>query len=173
MWIAAHRKGMPSQVEAACSDIIKGMKIVSAILVASSLLCAAEVKLGKPLTLKSPIAVAMLLAHADEYAGKTVQVQGKITAVCQMMGCWMELSNDANQRIKIKVEDGVIVFPKDDAGKVAVAEGKFTKTELTREQAVAQAKEEAQENGRKFDPSKVKGRTTLYQIEATGAVITQ
>jgi len=52
-----------------------------------------------------------------------------------------------------------------------VAEGKFTKTELTREQAVAQAKEEAEENGRKFDPAKVKGGITLYQIEGTGAVI--
>lgn len=148
------------------------MKIAFAALIAATVLCAAEIKLGKPLTIKEAMPLATLVAHADEYAGKTVQVKGKITAVCQMMGCWMELTNDAGQHVHIKVEDGVIVFPKDAAGKTAVAEGKFTKTELTREQAIAQAKEEAEDNGRKFDPSKVKGGMTLYQIEGTGAVIT-
>ena len=151
--------------------IIRLMKIVFAVLVAAATLSGAEVKLGKPLTAKSPIPLATLVAHADDYVGKTVQVQGKITAVCQMMGCWMELADDAGQKVRIKVDDGVIVFPKDAAGKVAVAEGKFTKTELTREQAVAQAKENAEESGRKFDPAKVKSGMTLYQIEGTGAVI--
>lgn len=147
------------------------MKLAITALIAVTALCAAEIKLGKPLTVKEPMPLATLIAHADDYSGKTVQVQGKITAVCQMMGCWMELTNDSGQRIRIKVEDGVIVFPKDSAGKTAVAEGKFTKTELTREQAIAQAQEEAEDNGRKFDPAKVKGGMTLYQIEGTGAVI--
>jgi hypothetical protein len=83
----------------------------------------------------------------------------------------MELTNDSGQHVRIKVDDGVIVFPKDSAGKTAVAEGKFTKTELTREQAVAQAKEEAADRGKKFDPAKVKGGMTVYQIEGSGAVI--
>ena len=148
------------------------MKLSIAAVFAVSALFAAEVKLGKPLTVKEPVTLAALMDHPDSYVGKTVQVRGKITAVCQMMGCWMELKNDAGQSVRIKVEDGDIVFPKDSAGKVAVAEGKFTKTELTREQAVAQAKEAAEETGRKFDPSKVKGGMTMYQIEGTGAVIT-
>jgi len=147
------------------------MKIMPAVLVAMTVLYAAEVKLGKPLTVKEAMPLATLVAHADDYVGKTVQVRGKITAVCQMMGCWMELTNDAGQRMRIKVEDGVLVFPKDSAGKVAVAEGKFTKTELTREQAIAEAKEEAEDRHQKFDPAKVKGGMTLYQIEGTGAVI--
>jgi len=147
------------------------MKIVPAVLVAMTVLYAAEVKLGKPLTVKEAMPLATLVAHADDYVGKTVQVRGKITAVCQMMGCWMELTNDAGQKVRIKVEDGVLVFPKDSAGKVAVAEGKFTKTELTREQAIAEAKEEAEDRHQKFDPAKVKGAMTLYQIEGTGAVI--
>ena len=149
------------------------MKIALIVLAAWTALYAAEVKLGKPLTGKEAMPVATLMAHADEYVGKTVQVRGKITAVCQMMGCWMDLANDAGQRVHIKVEDGVIEFPKDSAGKMAVAEGKFTKTELTREQAIARAKEEAEDNGRKFDPAKVKGPMTVYQIEGTGAVITE
>jgi hypothetical protein len=147
------------------------MKIAFAVLIASCVLLAADLKLGKPLAVKEPMSLATLVTHADDYVGKTVQVRGKITAVCQMMGCWMELTNDAGQRVRIKVEDGDIVFPKDSAGKVALAEGKFTKTELTREQVLERAKEEAEETGHKFDPSKVKGGMTFYQIEGTGAVI--
>lgn len=149
----------------------ESMKLPLALLITTAALFAAEVKLGKPLTVKEPVPLATLVAHADDYVGKTVQVKGKITAVCQMMGCWIELTSDTGQRIRIKVEDGDIVFPKDSAGKLAIAEGKFTRTELTREQAVAQAKEEAADNGRKFDPSKIKGGITYYQIEGAGAVI--
>ena len=140
-------------------------------LTAVSLIYAAELKLGKPLAVKEPVSIHTLLSHAGDYVGKTVQVKGKVTEVCQMAGCWMELTNDDGQQVRIKVNDGDIVFPKDAAGKEAVAEGKFAKFELTREQAVAQAKEEAEEKGRKFDPASVKGGITIYQIQGTGAVI--
>jgi hypothetical protein len=53
----------------------------------------------------------------------------------------MELADDKDAKIRIKVEDGVIVFPKSSAGKTAIAEGKFSK----------------QDDG--------------YQIDGTGAVI--
>jgi uncharacterized cupin superfamily protein len=147
------------------------MKILLATLAVAGLLSAAELKLGKPLIVKEPVALATLLAHSDDYTGKTVQVKGKITEVCQMMGCWLDLTNEDGQKVRIKVNDGEIVFPKDSAGKMAVAEGKFTKTELTRDQAVAQAKEEAEEKGKKFDPASIKSGMTVYQIEGTGAVI--
>ncbi len=148
------------------------MRIVLASLLAAGLLSAGDLKLGKPLAEKEALPLATLLAHADDYVGKTVQVKGKIAEVCQEMGCWLELSNDAGQKLRVKVNDGEIVFPKDGAGKVAVAEGKFTKSELTREQAIAKAKEDAEEKGAKFDPASVKGPQTVYQIQGSGAVIT-
>jgi len=144
---------------------------LASIFAAASLISAAEVKLGKPLALKDAVSVATLVAHADDYVGKTVQVKGKITEVCQMMGCWMDLTNDDGQKVRIKVNDGDIVFPKDSPGKLAVAEGKFSKMELTRDQAVEQAREEAEEKGRKFDPASVKSGVTIFQIQGTGAVI--
>ena len=149
------------------------MKFAAAIaaLAAAGLLCAADIRLGKPLTVKEPMPLATLLAHPDTYVGKTVQVKGKITEVCQMAGCWLNLTNQAGQMLRIKVNDGEIEFPKDAAGKTAVAEGKFTRIELTREQAVALAREEAQDRGRKFDSKSVKGAQTLLQIQGTGAVI--
>src|SRR4051794_12204353 len=120
-----------------------------------------ELKLGKPLTQKTPLTIAEVLDKPAGYVGKTIQVKGKITEVCQMMGCWMNLVDSDGRMIRIKVEHGQLEFPKDSAGKTAVAEGNLTRIELTREQAVEQARHEAEEMGRKFDPEKVKSGKTL------------
>jgi hypothetical protein len=146
------------------------MKTLFAFVAAAGLLCAADAKFGKPLTLKEPMTLAALMAKPDDFAGKTVQVKGKITAVCQAMGCWLELVNDEGQHIKFEGHDAEISFPKDCVGKTAIAEGKFTKTELTREQAVAEAKEHAKDTGKAFDESKVRAGVS-YSIEGVGAVI--
>ena len=54
---------------------------------------------------------------------------------------------------------------------MAVAEGTFTKSELTKEQATERAKEDAKDKGKTFDPASVKGPATVYQIQGAGAVI--
>ena len=132
---------------------------------------AAELKLGKPLALKKPTPIEKLLAKPGDYVGKQVQVKGRISEVCQMMGCWMVLTNSEGAAIRLEVEDGVIVFPKDSAGKSAVAEGRFTKTELSKDEAIAQARHEAEDAGRPFNPSSVKGPVAIYSIHGSGAVI--
>src|SRR5215813_7199510 len=141
------------------------MRLITAVFVMTGLLSAAEIKLGKPLTVKEPMPLATLLAKPADYVGKTVQVKGKITEVCQMMGCWIDLTNDEGQKLHVKVADGEIVFPKDSVGKTAIAEGKLTKTQLTKEQAIERAKDEAEERGAKFDPAKIKGPVTIYEIQ--------
>lgn len=143
-----------------------------AVLTGCAALLAAPKDLGKPLTLKEPMTISKVLAAPDDFTGKTVQVKGKVTEVCTMMGCWMNLvETGASKEIRIKVNDGELVFPKEAIGKMAVAEGTFKKIQLTREQAIARAKHEAEETGRKFDPEKVKGPLTIYQIQGTGARI--
>jgi len=138
----------------------------------SALAASAEVKLGKPLKLKQPQPIAEVVARPDPLVGKTLQVKGKITAVCQMMGCWMNLVDPATgAALRVKVDDGVIEFPKDGSGKLALAEGKLEKIELSKEQAIAHAKHEAEEQGRPLDPASVNGPTTTYQLRATGAVV--
>jgi len=104
------------------------MKSIALLFAAAALVCAAEVKLGAPLTLTQATPIAALLANPGEYVGKVVQVKGKVTEVCQEMGCWMAIVDpESNQKITIKVNDGDIVFPKDAPGKRATAEGKFTR----------------------------------------------
>lgn len=147
------------------------MKLAAGLLASLGILFAAEVKLGKPLTLKEATAISSLASEPEKYVGKTVQAKGKVTEVCQMMGCWMNLTDEAGKLVRIKVEDGKIAFPKDSVGKTAIAEGKFVKLELTKDQAIAQGKHEAEENGKKFDPASVTGPVVSYQINGTGAVI--
>ena len=149
------------------------MKSFFALLVIAVSAWAATLSLGKPLTLKRPMSIQALLSAKDQYVGKTVQVKGTITEVCQEMGCWMQLvEQSTGARLQIKVEDGVIVVPKDSAGKTAIAEGVLSKLEMTREEAIEQAQHEAEANKRKFDPASIKGPVTLYQIAGTGATIT-
>ncbi len=137
-----------------------------------SLLSAADLKLGKPLTLTQASSVADLLAKPDALVGKTVQVKGKVTEVCQMMGCWMALADpESGKSVRIKVNDGVIVIPKEAVGKTAVAEGSLSRLQLTKEQALGRAKHEAEEQGRKFDPSKITSGQTIYQVQGSGIVI--
>jgi len=146
------------------------MKLLVAVLCAAALMGAADTKLGKPLAAKETVAISTLLAKPADYVGKTVQVKGKITEVCQTMGCWIYVADAQGNKLRVKVNDGEIVFPKDGAGRTVTAEGVFTKLELTREQAIELAKEEAGD-GRKFDPASIKGPVTMYQIKGTGATL--
>lgn len=147
------------------------MMMLAAVLTAVPLL-AAEVKLGKPVDVKQSTAIADLLSHPESYVGKTVKVEGKITEVCQMMMCWIKVQNPKSKAIiQIKVNDGDIVFPKDGAGKTAVAQGEFVKIVLTKDQYIAQLKHEAEESGKKVDTSKITEGKAVYRINGQGAVI--
>ena len=102
------------------------MRLLLGLMAAATLLCAADTKYGKPLTLDKPTPLATILSKPDDFAGKTVQVKGKITEVCQSMGCWLEIADDGGKHIRFNSHD-TIEFPKDSAGRTVVAEGKLVK----------------------------------------------
>ena len=129
-------------------------------------------KYGRDLTLKEKTDISKILSAPEEFVGKTVLVEGEVLEVCQMAGCWMELKSDAkDQKIKIKVKDGDIVFPVEAKGKNAVVEGTVYKIELTKEEAVEYFEHVAAEQGTEFDPATVTGSVTFYQIKGLGAEI--
>ncbi len=132
----------------------------------------ANTSLGQSLTLDETTPIPAVADNPEAYVGKTLQVKGKVNEVCERAGCWMNLVDPSSGKaIRIKVRDGVIVFPKKAIGKTALAEGKLQKIELTKEQAVAWSRHEAEENGKPFNPSDVTGPMTIYQLAGTGAVI--
>lgn len=132
----------------------------------------AATTLGKGVTLKTATPIPALLNQPASYLDKMVQVKGKVTEVCDKAGCWMALQDPGSGKaIRIKVNDGDIVFPKTAVGKMAMAEGTFQKVEMTKDQAMAHLKHEAEEKGRKFDPASVTGPLIIYRIWGLGALL--
>jgi hypothetical protein len=127
---------------------------------------------GEPLTLAELTPVSAILADPASYIGKPVLVQGMVVAVCDEKGCWMDIASDKEfEKIQIKVDDGVIVFPLTAKGKQALVEGVVEQLELTQEQAIAEAKRMAEEHGTPFDSTSVTGPRTIFRIKGKGAVI--
>jgi len=95
---------------------------------------------GDGVTLDEAVPIETLLASPDDFVGKKVRVDGVITGVCKKRGCWMQVTDpDTGNGVRIKVEDGVIVFPYTAMGKKASAEGVFEAITLTPEQSKARA----------------------------------
>ena len=127
---------------------------------------------GKPLTLKEKTPISKILADPHAFAGKRVQVEGTIVEVCEERGCWINIASDKPfEKIRFKVDDGVIVFPLDAKGKKAIAEGVLAVTHLTKEQAMKQALEMHKERGTmaKFDSTKYLKGVMDIQIKGEGA----
>ena len=118
--------------------------------------------------------MAKILADPDAWVGKKVRIEGKVVDVCPMKGCWMELEEGkGGAKMKVKVDDGVIVFPVDAKGKLAVAEGTVESIPMTRERYVAWLEHLAEEKGEKLDVSTVgEGPYRIFQLKGAGAEIT-
>jgi len=127
---------------------------------------------GKGVSMQETIPISRIYDDPGTYVGKTVKVQGLIVDVCSTRGCWMSIASDrAFETLRIKVTDGVIVFPITARGKRASVQGQVQEISMTREQAIEFKKHQAEESGKPFDPASVTGAVKLYQIRATGAVI--
>ena len=139
------------------------------LLAAGSLAVGADsgTKYGKGVTLANATPIADLLAKPADYVGKAVRVDGIVTGVCEMRGCWIQVS-EGQKGVRLKVEDGVIVFPMSAMGKKASAEGVFEAIHISEEQAKAMAKEHAKEGAKSDSPYKA---GTSYQLRGSGAVI--
>jgi len=146
--------------------------VAVALVIAGCRTAEAWTQYGEELTLTDTTRIADILADPDAFVGQRVLVTGTIVGVCEMRGCWMELASESeSETLRVKVEDGVIVFPMSARGLTAVAEGVVERLELTQEQALEQARMHAEEHGEAFDPSTVTGPVVSYQLRGLGARI--
>ena len=135
-------------------------------------LLAGEEKLGKPVDLKSTVTVKELLGNPEKYVGKDVRVEGEIVDVCQNAGCWIDLRDASTKDVlRVKVNDGETVFPKNGKGRKVSAQGRFERLELTKEQYLAQLEHDAKEAGKKSEKPEVKEKNVVYRIKGEGAVL--
>lgn len=126
---------------------------------------------GAGVTEASPLVkIETLLAEPEAWLGKVVKVEGKVKAVCEMRGCWLDVS-DAGNHIRVKVKDGEMVFAPELVGRAVVAEGTVYKFDLDKEQAVGYFRHLAEEKGETFDPATVTGGTTIYQLGGIGVEV--
>ena len=137
--------------------------IVLVLLLAVAFVKAEEEKFGKPITLKEKTSVSTILSDPSVYDGKTVLVEGVIVDVCQGMGCWLDVAGTKEgEKIRVKVTDGEIVFPKDGKGKTVLVEGVISKVDPK-----ATMEHKDKKEGEK-DECEI---SAVYQIKGLGAVI--
>jgi hypothetical protein len=124
---------------------------------------------GAAPTVSDATPIAQLLAKPADFQGKTVRVEGVVTGVCTMMGCWMALApTDAPKgpAILIKVDDGVIVFPTSARGKRATAQGVVERVGAADAEGNEAHAEHAEQAGKAKTDAAAK-----WQIKATGAIV--
>jgi hypothetical protein len=73
--------------------------------------------LGEPIT--SPlVSLAQIAGSPAQYENQVVATGGKVTAVCQAMGCWMELEDESGHA-HVKMHGHTFFVPKTAAGHLA------------------------------------------------------
>ncbi len=78
--------------------------------------------LGEPVTSRL-VPLAEIAKSPSRYQDQVVATSGRVTAVCQAMGCWMELADDAGQA-HVKMQGHSFFVPKTAAGHVARVQAK-------------------------------------------------
>ncbi|HEV8578601.1 MAG TPA: DUF4920 domain-containing protein [Thermoanaerobaculia bacterium] len=153
----------------------KPLLLIALLLFAAASMASAETTVyGAGVKLDETLKISTLLADPDHYAGQKVRVEGTVTDVCSMQGCWMELEENPQARVRCKVDDGVIVFPISAKGKTGRAEGTVETIPMTRGDYVTWQKHLAEERGQTFDPATVgNGPFQIVQIRCTGAEVAE
>ena len=145
-------------------QVIKGIARVAAfgLMAVAAVSAAGDEKFGKGVSLTEATSIKALYETPDKFVGKTIRIDGVVSAVCEEMGCWMALGDDekGTRTVRFKVEHGVnIVFPIKAKGMKASAQGVFEKI------ADADGHEAASED----KSTTAFGKT--WQIKATGALL--
>ena len=146
--------------------------LCAALVVASLVVSAAETgtKYGTGVTVEKATAIGDLLKTPDQFAGKSVRVDGTIAAVCEEMGCWIQIEDPATKAaIRCKVEDGVIVFPVAAKGKKASAQGTLEK--IGDDPEMAKHMDEQKKDPAKAAEPHGTPKGAVYQLRTTGALV--
>jgi len=91
---------------------------------------------GAALTGAPLVDLTEVLAAVAAYADTIVTVEGTVTKVCQMKGCWMELVPEgARHGVRVTFEDYAFFVPTDSAGRRARLEGRFETNVFSKDDA--------------------------------------
>ena len=107
---------------------LRGQAIVAALLVGGALGCGGTKALhvGAPVTVDKPVSIAALAEAPESFAGQTVLLEGTVKAVCQGMGCWVEVQDAKGASFLARSLDDSVLLPKDCAGRKVAVQGVVT-----------------------------------------------
>lgn len=111
------------------------------------------------------VTLAEILASPDTYNGQEVIVTGAIVDVCQKAGCWITFYEDDTE-VRIKTDHN-FVLPLDSFNKTATVNGVFAIKEISEKMA----KHFNEDAKIKKDVSNIVGPQKVYEIKATGIVL--
>lgn len=119
-----------------------------------------------------PTPIEEILEDPDAWAGKKVQIAGEISGVCARQGCWIDITSPEDATLRVKVDDGVIVFPHESMGRQAVAEGEVEILDMEPDKYEAWLRHVAEEEGREFDPGEMgEGPYRIVRLKGLGSEI--
>ncbi len=75
-------------------------------------------RVGAPMTSARFVPLATLAHEPSQHAGQPIQTEGRVTAVCQARGCWMDLVDGATQA-HVRMSGHSFSIPRDASGRQA------------------------------------------------------
>ncbi len=82
-----------------------------------------KTKFGEPITESTTTPLPTIVKDPGQYSAKTIRTEGMVSAVCQSMGCWMQIA-DTSGKAHIKMAGHSFFVPKESSGHRAVVQGK-------------------------------------------------
>jgi hypothetical protein len=129
-------------------------------------------KYGADLSLSEKTEISKILADSESFVGKKVLVEGTVIGVCAKRGCWIELSGEKEyEKIRVKVNDGEIVFPMEAKGKKALVEGEIFSLVVEGEGCGGDCEGEEHKDEDKENCEHTKTTKKVYMIKGLGAEI--
>jgi hypothetical protein len=109
--------------------------------------------------------LAIALENKDK---KGLKLEGKVDAVCQMTGCWLNMDIGNHKTVHVTFKDEAFTIPKDVAGRTAVIEGVASKEIIT----VDELKKAAEAEGKpQAEIDAITQAEAEYYFEADGVTI--
>lgn len=126
------------------------------------------IRRGAALGNSEKVSLNEVFANPEEYAGKSVIVEGVIVRSCKMEGCWAELapSMDSEATVRVKFKDHGFFIPLKSEGFKARAEGVFSIKVLSKEEV-----DHLVEDGAKFSSRNEDGSVNEVSFLASGIVL--
>lgn len=121
---------------------------------------------GEPFSIATAVPASAVLSQPTAHEGQTIRVTGELTEVCQNMGCWAVVRDDAGHSLRVTMKDHSFGIDKDTAGRRCDVEGTLVKKAVN-----PKTLEHYKSEGSKNAPES--GKSEVFEIVATGVSVSR